>query len=347
MMGSSPAKQKVHGGGYNDPNDPKEAQREKERADSLRMKEVGKTIGKAAIKGARSLGKTEGEFPVPTWASEFKGGETSETSKSPAKQKNKRIARRVEKGDKLMNEARELKTMGKARTEGGAWTGAWRESGIDVQPMQPMHMKPEFSHPDASPKEHRKMNRKINKEVRKHNRTATPSYTRYTDINPEQALPSHAVDYQITEDDKKQGQKDLKKADRKAKRGGRKYKRAGLVEQPGGREGVLITKDKKKWIEDLDKKSDSPAKQKAKTEYTGRGRHSDEIGVADYKKGFYEKQGKKGTKGTAVTVIEGQDKARLERYGVGRKKHSDKEISAKRAKRIMRRKGKSHKESLD
>lgn len=87
--------------------------------------------------------------------------------------------------------------------------------------------------------------------------------------------------------------------------------------------------------------------QKAKTEYEGRARINDEIGVANYKKGFYEKQGKRGTKGTAVTIVEGSDKARLERYGRGRKKHSDKEISAKRAGRIMRRKGKSHKGSLD
>ena len=79
-------------------------------------------------------------------------------------------------------------------------------------------------------------------------------------------------------------------------------------------------------------------KKKTKTEYSGvdgkRGK---------YKKGFYEKETKRGTKGTAVTVHEGSDEARLERYGSGRKRSKDKEISKKRAERIMRRKGKSHK----
>ena len=83
-------------------------------------------------------------------------------------------------------------------------------------------------------------------------------------------------------------------------------------------------------------------KKKTKTEYEGRARINDDVGVANYKKGFYEKQGKRGTKGTAVTVVEGSDEARLERYGPGRKRHKDKVISKKRAERIMRRKGKSH-----
>jgi hypothetical protein len=88
-----------------------------------------------------------------------------------------------------------------------------------------------------------------------------------------------------------------------------------------------------------------PLQQKTKTEYEGRARINDDVGVANYKKGFYEKQGKRGTKGTAVTVVEGSDEARLERYGPGRKRHKDKVISKKRAERIMRRKGKSHKQA--
>lgn len=80
--------------------------------------------------------------------------------------------------------------------------------------------------------------------------------------------------------------------------------------------------------------------QKTKTEYSGsdgkRGK---------YKKGFYEKETKRGTKGTAVTIHEDSDEARLERYGYGRKRKKDKVISKKRAERIMRRKGRSHKQA--
>jgi len=83
-----------------------------------------------------------------------------------------------------------------------------------------------------------------------------------------------------------------------------------------------------------------PLQQKTKTEYSGvdgkRGK---------YKKGFYEKETKRGAKGTAVTIHEGSDEARLERYGPGRKRKKDKVISKKRAERIMRRKGKSHKQA--
>ena len=79
-------------------------------------------------------------------------------------------------------------------------------------------------------------------------------------------------------------------------------------------------------------------KKKTKTGYSG------QAGDGTYKKGFYEKETKRGTKGTAITIASSGDKARLERYGSGRKRSKDKEISKKRAERIMRRKERTHKQ---
>ena len=50
----SPTPQKVYGGGYTDETDPKEAQREKERTESLKLQEAAKAAGKGAVKGAAS-----------------------------------------------------------------------------------------------------------------------------------------------------------------------------------------------------------------------------------------------------------------------------------------------------
>ena len=54
QMGSSPTPQKVYGGGYTDETDPKEAQREKEREESLKTQEAAKAAGKGAAKAAIS-----------------------------------------------------------------------------------------------------------------------------------------------------------------------------------------------------------------------------------------------------------------------------------------------------